>query len=291
MFSERFYEGGFKIKLKDIADILINHSSVTELTPNKTLISNNSGKVSESNVTSDELGHLVGTENNIQEQLNKKATIEQGKKADTALQATSDISNTTANFTQASTRENLTTGEKISVSLGKIMKWFSDLKTVAFSGSYSDLSNKPTSLKNPTSLTLQMNGGSSQSYDGSSAKTFNVTPAGINSFAKTDVIPIANGGTGVTRVLDIYTQLKLVPITIVRTTDSNGQVRLATEWWPGQHLLYVVATLSGGFGTSVRVENPENNAFVFTCFSGTNRLTNTAVRLNFIFGTGWNNWG
>ena len=30
------------------------------------------------------------------------------------------------------------------MSFGKIMKWFADLKTVAFSGSYSDLSNQPT---------------------------------------------------------------------------------------------------------------------------------------------------
>ena len=47
-------------------------------------------------------------------------------------------------FTQESTRTNIVSGEKLSVLFGKIMKWFSDLKTVAFSGSYNDLSNKPT---------------------------------------------------------------------------------------------------------------------------------------------------
>ena len=60
------------------------------------------------------------------------------------LGSTGDGSNLTSKFTQASNRENLSTGEKISVSFGKIMKWFADLKTVAFSGSYSDLSNQPT---------------------------------------------------------------------------------------------------------------------------------------------------
>ena len=60
------------------------------------------------------------------------------------LESTGSASDMTAAFTQASTRTNLKTGEKISASFGKIMKWFADLKTVAFSGSYSDLSNKPS---------------------------------------------------------------------------------------------------------------------------------------------------
>jgi len=54
-----------------------------------------------------------------------------------------DASNHTATFTQASSRTNLTTGEKLSAMFGKIAKWFADLKTVAFTGSYNDLSNKP----------------------------------------------------------------------------------------------------------------------------------------------------
>ena len=75
-------------------------------------------------------------------------------KADTALQKhqdisgkldkTGDASNTTVAFSAASARENVKTGEKLSVIVGKIAKWFADLKTVAFTGSYKDLSDKPT---------------------------------------------------------------------------------------------------------------------------------------------------
>lgn len=75
-------------------------------------------------------------------------------KADTALQKhqdisgkldkTGDASNTTVTFTAASARENVKTGEKLSVIVGKIAKWFGDLKAVAFTGSYNDLANKPT---------------------------------------------------------------------------------------------------------------------------------------------------
>lgn len=75
-------------------------------------------------------------------------------KADTALQKhqdisgkldkTGDASTTTVAFSAASARENVKTGEKLFVIVGKIAKWFADLKTVAFTGSYNDLANKPT---------------------------------------------------------------------------------------------------------------------------------------------------
>ena len=71
-------------------------------------------------------------------------------------------------FTEASTRVNITSGETLSALFGKIKKFFADLKTVAFTGSYNDLSNKPTSMQNPNSLTLTMNG-SSSSYNGASS--------------------------------------------------------------------------------------------------------------------------
>lgn len=55
-----------------------------------------------------------------------------------------DTNNQTPTFAQNVTRENITSGEKLSVIFGKIVKWFHDLKTVAFTGSYDDLTNKPT---------------------------------------------------------------------------------------------------------------------------------------------------
>lgn len=46
-------------------------------------------------------------------------------------------------FTQAFSRANIVSGEKLSILFGKIMKWFYDLNAVAFSGSYNDLNNVP----------------------------------------------------------------------------------------------------------------------------------------------------
>lgn len=51
-------------------------------------------------------------------------------------------------FTEAVTRANLAgSGESTLTLWGKIKKWFSDLKAVAFSGSYNDLDNKPLSVE------------------------------------------------------------------------------------------------------------------------------------------------
>lgn len=64
-------------------------------------------------------------------------------------------------FTEAGSRLNINTAEKLSVLFGKIKKYFTDLKIVAFTGSYSDLSGTPSSLP--------ANGGTAASCSGNSA--------------------------------------------------------------------------------------------------------------------------
>jgi len=56
---------------------------------------------------------------------------------------TKNIETIPITFTQAAVRENINTGEIFSTILGKIKKYFADLKAVAFTGDYSDLSNTP----------------------------------------------------------------------------------------------------------------------------------------------------
>lgn len=63
---------------------------------------------------------------------------------DNVVATNGDTSENTVTFKTASARENLKSGEKHNILFGKIAKWFADLKAVAFSGSYNDLSNKPT---------------------------------------------------------------------------------------------------------------------------------------------------
>lgn len=88
------------------------------------------------------------------------------------LTKTGDAKDLTTTFTQADSRVNIASGEKVSISLGKISKHFTDLKSVSFSGSYNDLSDVPTNLPNKYSLTI-----GDTIYDGSSAKTISVDVA------------------------------------------------------------------------------------------------------------------
>lgn len=78
-------------------------------------------------------------------------------------------------FSMASTRANISSGETLSTLFGKISKWFDDLKTVAFTGSYDDLTSKPTI--GTGSLTLDQNGGNITSFsaNATSNQTFSVT--------------------------------------------------------------------------------------------------------------------
>ena len=98
-------------------------------------------------------------------------------------------------FAESGTRSNIVSGETLSTLFGKIKKFFTDLKTVAFTGSYTDLSNKPTSMQNPNSLTLTMNG-SATSYNGSATAskswyaTTSVGTAGYNLISNGSGAPV-----------------------------------------------------------------------------------------------------
>jgi len=71
----------------------------------------------------------------------KGDTGPQGPKGDTG--SIENIETVPITFSQATVRANINTGEIFSVILGKIKKYFTDLKAVAFTGNYSDLSNTP----------------------------------------------------------------------------------------------------------------------------------------------------
>lgn len=61
-----------------------------------------------------------------------------------AVATKGNTADNTVAFTTASERTKISSGETHATLFGKIARWIADLKTVAFSGNYNDLSNKPT---------------------------------------------------------------------------------------------------------------------------------------------------
>lgn len=101
-----------------------------------------------------------------------------------------DASDVTVTFSTADERTNIATGEKLSALFSKIAKWLSDLKPVAFSGSYDDLSNKPTIPAN-TWRPVQDNLTSSSTTDSLSANQGRLLANG--SARDSTKMPIAGG--------------------------------------------------------------------------------------------------
>ena len=93
-----------------------------------------------------------------------------------------NIDEAAPSFEEAQTRTNIANGDTLSVIFGKIKKFFTDLATVAFSGSYNDLNDKPTlfsgnynDLSNKPTIPTQTSQLTNNSGFKTSANTFNVT--------------------------------------------------------------------------------------------------------------------
>lgn len=67
-------------------------------------------------------------------------------------------------FNEATSRQQINSGESVKTLFGKLRKFLADLKAVAFTGSYADLSDKPVSLP--------ANGGNADTVDGLHADGF-----------------------------------------------------------------------------------------------------------------------
>lgn len=70
------------------------------------------------------------------------------KELNKKLNKTGDASEVSAIFSQPESRSNIASGEKLSVIFGKIQRFFEDIKAVAFTGKFSDLSDAPQAVNN-----------------------------------------------------------------------------------------------------------------------------------------------
>lgn len=120
-----------------------NNEKVYPISHTKAVYDGN-GKVLEDRLTEDETA-ISSLQTDVKGKADKTDV-------DNKLNSNSTISDTTVAFTEASVRENIVSNEKSSTLFGKVQKWFSDLKKVAFTGSYNDL------IDTPSNATTTING-------------------------------------------------------------------------------------------------------------------------------------
>ena len=117
--------------------------------------------------------------------------------SDKYLEKTGDASDTTVTFVQATNRANISSKEKLSVIMGKIAKFFADLKTVAFTGNYSDLSGTPGVVSKTENGLCPKNGGTTTKFlrdDG----TYAVPTASVNGLSTLEQVTAAATAGNVT---------------------------------------------------------------------------------------------
>ena len=100
----------------------------------------------------------------------------------------------------------------------------------------SQITDFPTSIKNPTSLSIQLNGGTATTYDGSTAKSINITPAAIGAAASSHTHAIANV-TGLQSALDgkaasshTHTIANVTGLQTALDSKVNNAPTLVTNW-------------------------------------------------------------
>ena len=187
----------------------------------------------------------------------------------------------TVTFTEAGTRENISTTEKLSVIFGKIKKFFTDLKTVAFTGSYTDLMNKPTSLP--------ANGGVADSCSGNAATATKLqTARNINgvAFDGTQNITVADStkaptnhaSTGTTYGLGTASNFGHVK-TINSLVQSSNLDGTALSAYQGKIIKDLIDTLTNKFNLN---KFPNRRIEKTTTIPPTNYLANTPALVDTI---------
>lgn len=111
------------------------------------------------------------------------------------LELDGDGSQVTASFTPAETREAIATGETAATLWGKVAKWLSDLKAVAFSGQYADLTGAPTAMTPKAHAATHATGGADAITPSSIGAQPSVTASGLLKGNGAGAITAAQAGT------------------------------------------------------------------------------------------------
>ena len=137
----------------------------------------------------------------------------------TKLESNGDGSNVTAAFTAASSRTNISTGEKLSVIFGKIAKWLSDLGSLAFKSTVAK-----TDLASDVQTSLGKADSALQSVTKSDVGLGNVDNVKQYSASNPPPYPVTsvNGKTGAVTIREVPA---------VTTSDNGKFLRVVNGAW------------------------------------------------------------
>ena len=193
--------------------------------------------------------NTIGGKNIIYPKTVTKNIIDGSSTLDQTLNTlkSSDISNKTVTFTQASTRENLVSGETLATSQGKIMKLISDLKSLAYIDQVgvSNLDSTLASAYNNRITTDMVTVSTSITSSGyvADARAVNNLQNQINT-VNSNINGVLNAKIFASNVDDIFTGgcYDINPSTQGTLPEVNGYailfVRTANTTWVYQDLIY-----------------------------------------------------
>lgn len=157
-------------------------------------------------------------------------------------------------FSQAADRENIKSGEKLSTIFGKLMKWFVDLKNVAWTGSYNDLSDKPDigSISGTVAVTQ---GGTGATTASQARINLGVGAAGTQGVANNCTTTAAGYLLDARQgkaLNDRYNQLSsnLTPVAFTTSENSGAYIRIgngAIVWGADYPQVATATTATGWF--------------------------------------------
>lgn len=167
-----------------------------------------------------------------------------------------DTSNTTVTFADTTTRENLVSGEKVSVGFGKIKKWFADLKSFAFK----DLVNNLTTSTTGSALDASQGKILNDKYDELNSNLSNKQDKLTNPLTKSDVVN--NLTTATTNVPLSAAQGKILNdsmksigdvVQIGALTATSGTITLTQPLTNFREILFCVNLTGAGVVASSQV--------------------------------------
>lgn len=169
-------------------------------------------------------------------------------------------------FTVAAKRENIASKEKMPKILGKIAKFFADLKTVAFSGKYNDLDGKPAIVNNNTT-TEPGSALDARQANPNIEGTMAASIAQINSNLKIPVLTCDSNTTAVNVQDFVLSNLKSDQLSVMRVFNNAASEQVKNMGFEEYGNFFIIAMSRESYYVLIVVNHWDGKVWTITCSS------------------------